>query len=552
MPVLPQSFDVRFLPPAGHKPRRLALVFLALTPFLIGLCALYLGQDANWDLRNYHWYNAYAFLTGRYATDLLPSQTPFFYNPAIDVPFYWLATHLSARLTTFIMGTLQGLNGVLLFMLAYAALVIHNPKRKVLVALALSLTGLFGGGGIAQIGTTFYDNVTSLGIFGSALLALRFAPLLTAGPAPRAALRAFVAGIPAGVMMGLKLPSVVFCVGLCAAMLTFGTSWQRRLQNGFFFGLGVLVGLAVSFSYWGWFLQTNFGSPLFPYFNDIFKSPLAPITSGRDTQFIPQTLRDALLYPFIFLDNPLRTGEIPWRDIRLPLLYVLMPLAALARLLFGRNPANPDGLSAPGVTRFLMVLVAVSYVVWVKMFAIYRYALPLEMLAPLLIVLSVGILPVRPQTRGLLGGFLIVAVIFCVQPGNWTRRATFSDHFVEVTRPDLPADQDIMLLMAGYEPYAHVLTAFPPEIPVVRVQSNFARPDIPIGMNDRIRDKIVNHKGSFKLLIPAYQSDLGKAALAAYGLVFLPQTCQKVVDHLYKAELTLCDVKRARQAARKP
>ena len=59
--------------------------------------ALVLGQDANWDLRNYHWYNAYALLNGRYGIDLLPAQTPTFYNPALDVPFYLLATHVPAQ-----------------------------------------------------------------------------------------------------------------------------------------------------------------------------------------------------------------------------------------------------------------------------------------------------------------------------------------------------------------------------------------------------------------------------------------------------------------------
>ena len=43
-------------------PVRLCLI---LFPLCYGLIALALGQDANWDLRNYHWYNPYAFLNGK-------------------------------------------------------------------------------------------------------------------------------------------------------------------------------------------------------------------------------------------------------------------------------------------------------------------------------------------------------------------------------------------------------------------------------------------------------------------------------------------------------
>src|SRR3981189_2598068 len=110
------------LPPHGNPARPAAFILLFLAPFAIGALALLLGQDANWDLRNYHWYNAYAFLNGRYGTDILPSQTPWFYNPVLDVPFYLLATHVPARVAGFVLGAVQGLNFPLLFMLAYATL----------------------------------------------------------------------------------------------------------------------------------------------------------------------------------------------------------------------------------------------------------------------------------------------------------------------------------------------------------------------------------------------------------------------------------------------
>src|ERR1700734_3631580 len=114
------SKQFHFLPPKDYRARFLAVAIMCLAPFAFGMLAVALGQDANWDLRNYHWYNAYAFLNGRDGFDLLPSQTPYFYNPALDVPFYLLATHVPAKVAGFALGFVQGLNFILLFMLAYA------------------------------------------------------------------------------------------------------------------------------------------------------------------------------------------------------------------------------------------------------------------------------------------------------------------------------------------------------------------------------------------------------------------------------------------------
>lgn len=538
------STDLHLLPPPYHRARRMALWLWVLGPLLIGVLAVALGQDANWDFRNYHWYNAYAFLKGRYGFDLLPSQTPWFYNPTLDVPFYLLATHVPARVAAFVLGTVQGLNFVLLFMLGHVSLRVPNARQKVILCAGLALIGMLGGGGIAQIGTTFYDNITSLGIFLSALLVVRHWPTLKVGAWRKAALYATLFGLPAGLMMGLKLPSVIFCVGLCFALLVVSGPLHRRLFLSFFFGVGVLIGLALSLGHWAWFLQTEFGSPLFPYFNDIFKSPLAPLSSARDTQFLPQSWTDRLLFPFLFAQNPLKVGEIPWRDWAIPALYVLLPLGVILRLLFGRNRAQPDRVAETDAARYLLGMAVISYAVWLAMFAIYRYAIPLEMLAPLLIVFAVGMFPLRPASRAMLTAFILLVVAATVQPGNWTRKTAWLDHAVEVTRPELPDADNLMILMAGFEPYSHVITEFPAQIPFVRIQSNFASPDENKGINRLVHERLAAHKGRFMLLIPPWQHEMADKALSYYHLTLIPTSCQKVTDRLYESTLDLCDVKR--------
>ncbi len=538
------SAEPFFLPPKKHKARSLATFLLALAPFLFGLLALYLGQDANWDFRNYHWYNAYALLNGRYDIDLLPAQTPSFYNPALDVPFFLLASHVPAKVAGFILGSVQGLNFVLIFMLAHATLRIPNFRQKVLACAGLAALGMMGGGGIAQIGTSFYDNITSLGLFASALLVLRFWQSMQSATPRKALFLALLCGFPAGLMMGLKLPFVVFSIGLCGAILFVSGPLGRRVWIAFGFGLGVLLGLTVSLGPWAWFLYETYENPLFPYFNNFFGSPLAPETSARDVQFIPWTWSDRLFFPFIFTKYPTRVGEIPWQDLRIPLLYALLPLAAASRLLFGRNKRAPDRFADFVATRYLLWLAILSYGVWLFLFAIYRYLLPLEMLAPLLIVLTVGLMPLRLQTRTLLTAFLLLAVAVTVQAGNWGRKEPWLGRAVEATVPEIKSPENTMILMAGFDPYSHVLTAFPPEIAFVRVQSNFASPDEDKGINRIIKDRVLSHKGPFKLLVTRPQFNHAEFALRHFGLTFSPQNCQAVIDHLFDSQLELCDVQK--------
>lgn len=541
------SNSIQILPPHAHPARTWAFFLLGLAPLAFGCLAVWLGQDANWDLRNYHWYNAYAFLNGRYAVDLLPSQTPWFYNPALDVPFYLLATHVPAVAAGFILGAVQGLNFILLFMLAYASLIIPDLRSKVIVCAALSALGVLGGGGIAQIGTTFYDNVTSLGLFLSALLVMRNYDGLMQGALRKAFALAILCGLPAGMAMGLKLPCFTFCFGLCAAFWGTNGGWARRLTISFAFGVGILFGVTLTLGHWAWFLQTHFGSPLFPYFNEVFKAPLAPLSSARDMQYVPRSLHDILLFPFIITISPFRAGEIPWRDLRIPILYMLLPLAIIARQLFGRG-LERTSIIVPNLARYLLWAGVLSYFAWLIMFGIYRYAVPIEMIAPLLIVFATDLVPTKPRVRVFFTAAILVIVALTIQPGNWGRRSSWLDHFIEVDMPPLGDTSNLMLLMAGFEPYAHIATQFPPEVPIVRIQSNFASPDQGKPINQVINERLDGHRGRFLILIPNWQHSFAADALRYFKLAADWKTCQIVRDHLFDDTVyDLCPVARVRE-----
>jgi hypothetical protein len=84
-----------------RRPLRGAMAALLLG----GIVSLLRGVDTNWDLRNYHFYNPWAWLHGRLDWDLAPAQVQSYYSPLLDLPFYSLvAAHLPAFVITFLMG----------------------------------------------------------------------------------------------------------------------------------------------------------------------------------------------------------------------------------------------------------------------------------------------------------------------------------------------------------------------------------------------------------------------------------------------------------------
>lgn len=530
MPILPTS---------DRRAHLTALAFLWLAPLAYGALALRLGMDANWDLRNYHWYNAYAFLTGRLGFDLLPAQMPTFYNPILDLPFYWLANTLPAPVAGFVWSAVQGLNLSLLFALAMASLRVGTEMQRTLFAVALAAMGGLGGGTLGLLGTIFQDNVVSLGVLGAALVVVSGLPGLLDGPAGRAFVRVAVGGVLAGAAMGAKNPTVIFAVGLCLAFLALPARPWRRLWLAFFFGLGVLAGLGLTGGFWMAHLWHDYANPIFPHMNHVFKSPLAAISDYRNQSLLPSDPLERLFFPFYFAANPLKVGEVAWFDLRVPLLFVLVPLAGLMALV--RRPRAP--VSEPGAARYLLTALAVTYALWVYMFCVYRYLVPVEMLAPLAIVLAAGLLPLPVRARLALAGGLLVLVQATMQPADWGR-VPWSRQWVQAEVPEVAEPDRTMLLMGGYWAISHVLPLFPPQMPVVRIQSNFLQPDsVGNGTLGILQRRVAEHTGPFLMLSTIPDTPGAAKAAALLGLTLDPEGCRAIPNNLGEP-LNLCPVHR--------
>jgi hypothetical protein len=506
--------------------RRWALLAGIALP-LLGLIVL--GQDRNWDLQNYHLYNAFAWLHGRLSTDIAPAQLQSWHNPLLDVPMYAMN---AAGWPGFAVGLWLALPSMLAlwFLLRlYLALATQPPTRARLLALAVLAAS--GAAACAELGTTFDDAFVAAGILGSVFVLVR-------DPSDAERLVPwFMAGVIAGATAGLKLTADVYCIGLAGAALAW-PGWRRAPLRLATLLSGGVLGLALTFGYWAALVLHLHGNPVFPYHNEIFHSADAAAVANTDLRFRPASLLDALLVPLRLLTTTQRYSEIELRDPRL-----LAGFVGFAALLWkmGRARASED-VPCVARVRALAAFFVVSFAAWAWQYGVYRYVLPLEMLACLGALLALEGLPSRWRTPAVsLACALLVSTT--LHP-SWGR-SRFGPSFVQVVVPRLPVRS--MVVLGGASPLAYAVTALPDDVPAISFENNFMRPDLCTDLQESAQARIANHAGPLWLLRGGDPADDAEQADAKryYGLS-VSGRCLPVSSNL--GDLRLCRLSRIPQA----
>src|ERR1700712_1930569 len=128
--------------------------FLGLTLLFWAAFVILLGKDTSWDFRNYHWYAPYALLNHRMGMDVAVAHQASYYNPYLDLPFYWLATHTPAWIALGMLGAVQGAAVVPLYLMGRSTLRVAASVRDIkLMAGACALLGQVGALTMTEFGT---------------------------------------------------------------------------------------------------------------------------------------------------------------------------------------------------------------------------------------------------------------------------------------------------------------------------------------------------------------------------------------------------------------
>lgn len=485
---------------------------LALLP---GLALVLLrGVDGNWDLRNYHLYNPHAWLSGRMLTDIAPAQLQTWHNPLLDTPLYLITVSGADMRWASVWLTLPFAVAIYSLLGLQASLSTARPSR--LSQLVLALTALGGAACWSTIGNSMNDGFVAAAVLGALGLLI--------GPSPPAPRQWLLAGLLAGAVMGLKLTANVYCLGL-AVMAMVGGPAVTRVRALLALGLGGLLGFVISYGWWGWTLYTLSGNPVFPYFNNLFHSPWLGAHDFADARFRVQGLQGVMLAPFQLLRASLHFSELSLRDPRL-----LLGLLGLGWLVLHARSSSTSSDPRP---RMLLAFFVSAYVLWALQYGIYRYALTLELIGGLALVLCLQRLPRSLLPTGLLAALVLVNV--ATKRQHWGH---VHDSRARLGIGAAPLPKDAMVLVAGGEPVAYLALGLPDATPMVALANSILSPDDCSGLQQRARAAVSAHTGSLWLLSPGQDNAVRSLDLlhANYGLESLG-ACREYRNSLGAAAL---------------
>ncbi len=534
-----------------HSPWQDARAF-ALRAALFALClvgtagiSLWIGQDTNWDFLNYHFYNPWAWWTGRAFYDVAPAQLQTYHSPFLDIPLYLMIAGRWPPPAIGVVMAVPAAVGMFLYALCLESLFrTYPPALRIRLRTLAFLLGVSSAMSVGMIGSSMNEWPSTAFTLGAVCVVLRM--LVRRNDRIRGLM---LAGVLVGIGAGLKLTYAVFAVGICAALIAtkLPLGWKRAMASGWWLGAGVLCGAVTSLGPWAYALWNAFESPIFPYANELFLSEWFYPTQVLTRVYGPRTLLEAVLFPARLLGEKRQfVSQVEFTDFRLSLLFLIAAVAIIAwtwnRRGHGKNIAGSSQRDQPGYSAwlFLTVFWIVSYTVWLAMHSIYRYIIPLELLsAPLLI----GALAYVLRRRLVLPAAAVLTVFLMVTTRypDWGHQP-YGAVWLDVQVP--PVASPALVVTTTSSPVAFALPFFPHGTRFVAAWNNIVSPTGDYKLARHARDVIARHQGPIYSLgyPPGESSDI----LASHDLSISEAGCSLVATNMPVSPLELCALDRGK------
>lgn len=501
---------------------------------LSSIISCYLGQDANFDLRNYHFFNAWSFLTGNTNDFLAPVGEQSYFNPLLDLPYYLM---ISGPLNDYpaLVAALQGLYaGLLLFLILRLNLIIFRDRLP--ISLLATSVGFLGASTYSQIGTTF--NEMQLAVLVVAGLLVVITSQRSDGRMPFV-----VAGILAGTATGLKLTAATYAIALLFTIISIHAFNAKLISKSSYFVFGCAVGFIAFALYWYYLVFDLLGNPIFPYYNAFFRSDFYPYFNPSDDRFKAHGFVDIIKIPYHLAAGSVGvTSEVYVRDPRL--LVTISAVALLAvpsfrRGVFRSGNSSVDQRSALGVSAFFIS----GYLVWVYQFGILRYAIPTEVVSGTIIVAVIGLLTnFSSHISSLLSMAIATVIVLTTSHPNWGR-IPYGTRAVEVFWPALPPSVRIVI---GGGPVSYTLPFADVQIRDV-INPRLAHPGYKL--LEHLQARVSESGPPIFVLFNSPPLPAGVGSLGSLGLRWDSQTCRSVRTS-FEQDIKLCEATQPLNAVR--
>ena len=485
------------------------------------VAAAYLGQDINWDQRNYHLYVVYAWLTGRLWTDLAPAQIQTWFNPLPYLHNYLLIRYTRPVVAGAVTGAIAGIDGLLLWILARQ---VFDGSREGVNRWCAGLVTVFGLTGsifVSYLGRTF-------GECSPLVLAGLICATSAKGDMSESSRRFLAAGCCVGAACGLKLTNFVYALGMAATLLVLWPFVRLRVSSLLMYAVGGAVGFIATGGYWATKLWLAFGNPVFPFFNRFFQSPMYEPINVVDPDYLPASfVRAAVTYPFEWLLGIYKPSSPQvFRDPRFALVAGLLPLAIIVALLRSGKPRPSDGevVNPARELNFwiLSLFFVFSYLIWLNQFGVQRYVLTLELLTGVVLLLSLERLLQSATEVSVVLGLLVIGSLLWTRAPDWSRMPYGADWW------GVPAVEETasptLYVMTGGKPMAYLIPYMPQADRFVRLGGNMPlEPNMPLGQ--RALSLMQAHTGPIRSLC-VVAGDQEVERLQRFGLRLQPDSCK--------------------------
>lgn len=368
----------------------------------------YAGKDLNFDALNYHLYAGYSAFDNRLDKDYFAASWQQYLNPYSHLPFYLMVKFdLNSKIVALVFTMFHALN----LLIIYEISVTIHQKKNIFIPVFLSLFFAFTNPiFLVELGSTFNEISTSVFVlFGWLLLVKSFYKNYE-----KIRFLVFWAGVSIGVSVGLKITNIYFSITALPLILLLNLSKPRLFFLVAIFGVGGLLGVVVSTGYWFMELWSRFANPVFPLFNNIFLSTDFLTEPIKHYRFIPHTMFDFLLRPFlIFLPIYDIHTETLAPDIRYALAFIILIVGGVAFLFKGiKGFKMLISITEYRVLFGLFLGFLLSWCIWLPLSANSRYFLPM---ACLLSVVLGSVLGIIVKNNDRLISYVFLSIIIFIQ-----------------------------------------------------------------------------------------------------------------------------------------
>ena len=363
------------------------------------------GQDENYDLLNYHYYSGYAFVHHRFVEDVAPITWHTYLNPLSNVVTFLAYSNIPFPFNSLLLLGLQAISIPAIVLLAREigkGLGHPQATSAEIVAILLTIAAPLWW---SELGTSFYSSTTASLILLALLLLIKGA---ASSISPRVAFTCTaMGGLLIGLGSALKMTNGFFAVAGMVALVP--VAMKERLPLFLKRGLAYVSGLGIGVALLGWWnmkVFREFGNPIYPLYNAIFRSSYYDLVNWHDPRFVFDLIH-FIRFPLSAALGTTETSELRFADARYLLCATVAFLAVVQRS-FAGPWARERWNQAPAM---LLSFVAGGICIWALVFPYQRYLIPIELLLGLATWVLLAYLSVNQRT--------ITIVLVCFLAASW-------------------------------------------------------------------------------------------------------------------------------------